>query len=105
MENIYVQFDGMVYQQIVGIPMGTNCAPLIADLFLYCYERDFMSDLQKSKRFDLIDMFNDTSRYLDDIFTIDNPEFEKHIPDRALSGIFWVVTSLDSHRTVFTFRS
>ena len=71
----------MVYQQIVGIPMGTNCAPLIADLFLYCYERDFMSDLQKSKRFDLIDMFNDTSRYLDDIFTIDNPEFEKHISD------------------------
>ena len=56
MENIYVQFDGMVYQQIVGIPMGTNCAPLIADLFLYCYERDFMSDLQKSKRHDLIDM-------------------------------------------------
>ena len=42
-----------------------------------------MSDLQKSKRFDLIDMFNDTSRYLDDILTIDNPrpEFEKHIPD------------------------
>ena len=54
-ENIYmyVQFDGMVYQQIVGVPMGINCAPLIADLFLYCYERDFMSDLQKSKRFDL----------------------------------------------------
>ena len=52
MENIYmyVQFDGMVYQQIVGIHMGTNCAPLIADLFLYCYEG-------KSKRFDLIDKF------------------------------------------------
>ena len=65
-----MQFDGMIYQQIVGIPMGTNCAPLIADLFLYCYERDFMSNLQKSKRFNLIDKFNDTSRYLDDIFTI-----------------------------------
>ena len=37
--------------------------------------------LHKSKRHDLIDMFNDTSRYLDDIFTIDNPEFEKYIPD------------------------
>ena len=81
MENIYVQFDDMVYQQIVGIPMGTNYAPLIADLFYCCYERNFMSDLQKSKRFDLIDMFNDTSRYLDDILTIDNPEFEKHIPN------------------------
>ena len=71
----------MVYQQIVGIPMGTNCAPLIADLFLYCYERDFMSNFQKSKRFDLMDKFNDTSRYLDDIFTIDNPAFAEHIPD------------------------
>ena len=83
MENMYVQFEGMVYQQLVGIPMGNNCAPLIADLILhvFCYERGFMSNLHKSKRYDLIDMFNDTSPYLDDIFTIDNPEFEKHIPD------------------------
>ena len=72
MENIYEQFDDMVYQQIVGI---------IADLFLYSYDRDFMSNLQKSKRFDLIDKFNDTSRYLDDIFTIDNLAFAEHIPD------------------------
>ena len=81
MENIYVQFDGMIYQQIVGIPMGTNCASLIADLFLYCYERDFISNLQKSKRFDLIDKFNDVSRYIDDMFIIDNPDFAEHIPD------------------------
>ena len=71
----------MVYQQIVGIPMGPNCAPLIADLFLYCYERYFMFDIHKCKRHDVIDIFNDTSRYLDDIFTIDNPEFEEYIPD------------------------
>ena len=85
MENIYVQYDGMVYQQIMGIPMDTNCAPLIADLFLYCYESDFMSNLQKSKRFDLIDKFNDTSWYLDDIFSIDNPAFAEHIPDIYLA--------------------
>ena len=66
---------------ILGILMGTNCAPLIADLFLYCYERDFMSDLHKSKRYDLIHMFSETSRYLDDMFTIDNSGFEKYIPD------------------------
>ena len=64
-----------------GIPMGRNCAPLKVNLFSFCYESDFMSNLHKSKRNDLIDMFNDTSRNLDDIFTIDNPEFEKHIPD------------------------
>ena len=40
-----------------------------------------MSNLHKSKRYDLIVMFNDTSLYFDDIFTIDNPIFEKHIPD------------------------
>ena len=78
---MWIFFDGMVYQQIVGIPMGTYCALLTADLFLYCYERDFMSNLQKSKRFDLIDKFNDTSRCLDDIFTIDNSAFAEHIPD------------------------
>ena len=71
----------MTYQQIVGIPMGTNCAPLLADLFLYCCERNFMSNLQKSKQCDLIDKFNNTSRYLDDIFTIDNPSFAEYIPD------------------------
>ena len=51
--------------------------------------RDFMSDLHQSKRHDLIhvDMFNDTSRYLDDIlFTIDNPEFEKYISDTTYAA-------------------
>ena len=41
MENIYVQFEGMVYQQIVEIPMGTNFTPLIADLFLFCLKDGF----------------------------------------------------------------
>ena len=40
-----------------------------------------MSYLHISKRHDLINMINDTSWYIDDIFTIDNPEFEKYIPD------------------------
>ena len=55
MENMFVQFDVMLYLQVVGIPMGTICAPFIADLFLYSEERDFMLNLQTSKRFDLID--------------------------------------------------
>ena len=41
--NIYIRFGTKLYRQIVGIPMGTNCAPLLADLFLFCYERDFMT--------------------------------------------------------------
>ena len=59
-----------LYRQVVGIPMGTNCAPLVADLFLFCYERDFMMSLSDDKQADVIDAVNTTSRYLDDILNI-----------------------------------
>ena len=45
MDNICIRFGTMLYRQVDGIPMGTNCAPLVADLFLFCYERDFMMSL------------------------------------------------------------
>ena len=44
-DNIYVVFGDQVFQQTVGIPMGTNCAPLLADLFLYSYEGEFVQKL------------------------------------------------------------
>ena len=45
LDNIFIRFGSKLYRQIVGIPEGTNCAPLVADLFLFCYERDFMLSL------------------------------------------------------------
>ena len=45
--------------------MGTYCAPLVADLFLFCYERDFMLSLSDNNQADIIEAFNSTSRYLD----------------------------------------
>ena len=48
--------------------MGINCAPLVADLFLFCYERDCMMSLSDEKQADVMDAFDTTSRYLDDIF-------------------------------------
>ena len=53
--------------------MDTNCAPLVADLFLYCYERDFIDSLNHGNLADVIEAFNSTSRYLDDLLKIDNP--------------------------------
>ena len=67
LDNIFIRFGTKLYRQVVGIPMGTNCAPLVADLFLFCYERDFMMSLSDDKQSDVIDAFNTTSRYLDDI--------------------------------------
>ena len=46
-DNIYVRFGGQLYQQLVGIPIGTNCAALLADLFLYSYENEFLDKLIK----------------------------------------------------------
>ena len=65
LENIYIRFGSKLYIQIVGIPMGSNCAPLVADLFLFCYERDFMLSLSEDNQSDVIEAFNSTSRYLD----------------------------------------
>ena len=56
--------------------MGTNCAPLVADLFLFCYERAFIMPLSDDKQADIIEAFNTTSRYLDDILNINNDYFE-----------------------------
>ena len=52
--------------------MDINCAPLVADLFLFCYERDFMLSLSKDTQSDVIEAFNSISPYLDDLLNIDN---------------------------------
>ena len=46
-DNIYVRLGGQLFRQMVGIPMGTNCDPLLADLFLYSYENEFLDKLIK----------------------------------------------------------
>ena len=59
--------------------MGANCAALVADLFLFCYERDFMLSLSDNNQSDIIEAFNSTSRYLGDLLNIDNPYFEQMV--------------------------
>jgi hypothetical protein len=49
-DNIFVSFGGILFQQVVGIPMGTNCAPLLANLFVYSYESEFLEKLVKDKK-------------------------------------------------------
>ena len=79
LDNIYIRFGSKLYKQIVGIPMSTNCAPLVADLFLFCYERDFMLSLSEDNQSDVIEAFNSTSRYLDDLLNIDNNFFDSMV--------------------------
>ena len=78
-DNIFVVFAGKVFQQTVGIPMGTNCAPLLADIFLYSYEADFIQSLLSTGKKHLASRFNLTYRYIDDVLSINNPEFENYL--------------------------
>jgi hypothetical protein len=55
--------------------MGTNCATLLADLFLYSYEADFIQGLFKKNEKKLARSFNFTFRYIDDVLSLNNSRF------------------------------
>ena len=78
--NIYIIFGTKLYRQIIGIPMGTNCAPLVADLF-YTAAKEILCILLKMT----IKLINSTSRYLDDFLNIVNPYFEGMVPELHLN--------------------
>ena len=79
LDNSYIRFGSKLYRQIVSIPMGTNCAPLVADLFLFYYERDFMLSLSEDTPSDVIEAFYSTFRYLGDLLNIDNNFFDSMV--------------------------
>ena len=77
--------------------MGTICAPLVAELFLFCYERDFMMSISDYKQADNSNAFNTTSRYLDDILNINNVYF-----DTMVSQIYPSELQLNKANTSYT---
>ena len=79
MDNVFIRFGTKLYRETVGIPMGTNCPPLVADLFPFCYERDFMKSLSRNNKADIIEAFNLTSKYLDDLLNTDNIYFDQMV--------------------------
>ena len=78
-DNIFVECGGVIFQQVIGIPMGTNCAPLLVDLFLYSYESEFIQTLIKSDKRHLAKSFCFTFRYIDYVLSINNPTFGDYI--------------------------
>ena len=80
-DNIYVRFGGQLFQQMVGIPMGTSCAPLLADLFLYSYENAFLDKFFKEGKRKLARKFSLSYRYIDDLIFFNNKRFKELISD------------------------
>ena len=78
-DNIFVVFAGKVFQQIIGIPMGTNYAPLLADIFLNLYEAEFIQSVLSAGKKRLASQFRFTYRYIDDVLSINNPDFVNYL--------------------------
>ena len=69
-----------VFKQTIGIPMGTDCAPLLANLFLFFYEYKYVKDKLKTNPKEAR-LLRHTVRYIDDLLTLNNPTFELEIPN------------------------
>ena len=80
-DNIFVQFGGRLFRQVIGIPMGTNCAPLLADLFLYSYENEFLDNMIRSGHRRLARSFNLCYRYIDDLIVFNNRKFLDYLKE------------------------
>ena len=78
-DNIFVQCGGHIFQQTVGIPVCANCAPLLADLFLYSYEEEFIQNISKSGNKKLAKQFKLTFRNIDHVLSLNNSKFSDSI--------------------------
>ena len=78
-DNIFGEFGGRILQQTIGIPMGTNCEPLLADLVLYSYEAEFVQSLLQAGKKHLAQQFNFTYRYTDDVLSLKNTNFTEYL--------------------------
>ena len=80
-DNIFVIFGGRFFQQTYNIPMGTKCVPLLADLFFYSYEANFIQGFHEQSEKKLTRSFNFMFRYIDDVLSLNN---------HAVSGVLIV---------------
>ena len=78
-DNLFVQFDGIVFQQAIGIPMGTYDDPLFTDLFQHAYDEDFLIGLLKNKDRELAQTFNFRFRYIDNVLSLNNSRFGDYL--------------------------
>ena len=71
-DNIFEQFGRRFFCQMSRILMGNNCAPLLADLFLYSYGNEFLDNMIKSGHRRLASSINLCYRYIDDLIVFNN---------------------------------
>ena len=98
-DNIFVQFGGRLFRQVIGIPMGTNCALLLADLFLYSFENEFLDNMIRSGHRRLARSFNLCYRYIDDLIVFNNKKFLDYLKEMYPSQLTVEKANKSDHLT------
>ena len=80
-DNIFVKSGGCLFRQVIGFLMGTNCAPLLADLFLYSYESEFLDNMIRGGHRKVARSFNLCYRYIDDLIVFNNKKFGDYVKE------------------------
>ena len=73
-DNIYVTFGDKCFRQVIGIPMGTDCAPFLTNLFLFYYEYKWIDQRRKAKDYHRLCLFKNCGRYIDDLLMVNNDD-------------------------------
>ena len=99
-DNIYVRCGSSLFRQVIGIPMGTDSAPLLADLFLHTFEYDFMVKTMKHDITKAI-QFNNTFRYIAAIYP---PELQLTDTSTSSTEVCYLDTHIKTGGTNTPFR-
>jgi hypothetical protein len=85
-DNTYVLNGAVLRQQLIGIPMGTNCSPVVSNLYLYAYESQFIDRLVNANKEDIAKGFHSFFQYIDDVLSLDNPDFTQYVTSNPSTG-------------------
>ena len=101
-DNSYVYFQGKIYRQVVGIPMGTNCAPYLANIFLHVYEYDYISHLINIGDIKTATHLSRMFRYQDDCIVFnDDDDFNHHFILMYPSEMILKCTNISAAKSTF----
>ena len=78
-DNGFIVYKGKLFRQKLGIPMGTNSAPYLANIFLYCYEANYIENLKNSGRSEEAKLISATFRYQDDCIVFNDAQLYNHV--------------------------
>lgn len=83
--NTLLKHGDSIYRQTIGIPMGTNCGPVLANLYLLRYEYEFITRLVEkgANGVNMAKCFHMSFRYIDDTLSVDNPLWAAAVSEPA----------------------